>query len=114
LPAKKPRKVENLLESIRICIETGAYRDTSHAIKRKAERNITLPEIIHVLRTGKYEKSKDYFEEAFNAWNYAIRGKTIDGFELRVIVSFDEERKLLIITAFYLDRSHCKYEKTKS
>jgi len=91
---------------IRNCISAGAYRDTFHAIERKAERNITLPEIIHVLRTGRHEKSKDHFEKAFNTWNYAIRGKTIDGMVLRVIVSFDEEKDLLIITAFYLEGRH--------
>ncbi len=106
MPSKRPKKIENLLERIKDCINSGAYRGTFHAIERKAERNITLPEIIHVLKTGRHEKSKDHFEEVFNAWNYAIRGKTIDELELRVIVSFDEERDLLIITAFYLERRH--------
>lgn len=104
--SKKPKKIENLLGRIRNCLSSGTYRDTFHAIERKAERNITLPEIIHVLKTGRHEKSKDHFEEVFNTWNYAIRGKTIDGLELRVIVSFDEERDLLIITAFYLEVRH--------
>ncbi len=100
---KKPKKIENLLERIRKCIDSGAYRDTFHAVTRKAERNISLPEIVHVLRTGRHEKNKDHFEEAFNSWNYAIRGRTIDEAELRVIVSFDEERDMLIITVFYLE-----------
>ncbi len=103
---RKPKKIENLLERIRNCISSGAYRDTSHALKRKKERNITLPEIIHVLKTGRHEKGKDHFEEAFNSWNYAVRGHTIDGSELRVIVSFDVDRDLLIITAFYLKGRH--------
>ena len=110
---KRPSKLVNLLERIRNCINTGMYRDTFHAIKRKLERNITLPEIIHVLQTGRHEKNKDNFDKVFNSWNYAIRGKTIDGYELRVIVSFDEERELLIITTFYLGRG-TKNEKTKS
>lgn len=85
---------------------SGAYRDTYHAIERKKERKITLSEILHVLTFGKHEKSKDSFEEAFNAWNYAIRGKTLDEIDLRVIISFDEERSLLIITAFYIGENH--------
>jgi hypothetical protein len=101
---KKPKKIENLLERIKNCLASGAYRDTFHAVLRKSERNITLPEIIHVLCTGRHEKSKDRFDEAFNAWNYAVRGETVDGFDLRVIVSFDEERDLLIITAFYIEK----------
>lgn len=99
----KPKKLDQLLERIRECVVSGAYRDTFHAMERKAERSISLPEIIQVLITGRHEKSKDHFEEAFKAWNYAIRGKTLDGAELRVIVSFDEETTLLIITAFYLE-----------
>ena len=97
LPSKKPKKIENLLERIRNCINSDTYRDTFHAIERKAERNITLPEIIYVLTSGRHEKNKDHFEEVFNSWNYAIRGKTMDGLELRVIVSFDKDRDLLII-----------------
>ena len=72
----------------------------------KMREKISLPEIIHVLTTGRHEKSKDRFDEVFSAWNYAIRGQTVDGVDLRVIVSFDEERDLLIITAFYIERRH--------
>ena len=60
MAAKKPKKIQNLIERIRDCIASGAYRDTFHAVKRISERNITLPEIIYVLTTGKHEKSKDY------------------------------------------------------
>lgn len=100
----KPKKIENLLEKTRECIRSGKYRDTAHASKRKDQRKITLPEIIHVLNTGGHEKSKDKFDEAFNAWNYSIRGFTLDEMDLRVIVSFDEETELLIITTFYIEK----------
>lgn len=96
--------MDHLLEIIQSCIESGKYRDTTHAVQRKKERKILLPEILHVLVTGRHEKSKDDFEEIFHAWNYAIRGSTVDGFNLRVIVSFDSEKDLLIITAFYLEK----------
>lgn len=104
----RPKKIENLLELIRKCISSGKYRDTTHAKKRKLERGIILPEIIHVLNYGRHEKSKDWFDEAFSAWNYAIRGLTLDERDLRVIVSFDKERDLLIITAFYLEKRRIK------
>lgn len=57
-----------------------------------------------MLNTGRHEKAKDKFDEAFQTWNYAVRGWTLDGLDLRVIVSFDDERDLLIITAFYLEK----------
>lgn len=101
MPSKRPTKHENLEERVRNCVASGKYRDTFHATLRKHERNITLPEIIYVLMTGRHEKSKDRFEGVFNTWNYALRGKTPDGLDLRVIISFDDE-DLLIITAFYI------------
>jgi len=38
----------------------------------------------------------------FSTDRRAIRGKTVDGRQLRVVVSFDEETGLLIITAIAL------------
>lgn len=55
----RPPKMSNLLEAIRKCVEEGRYRDTRHATQRQAERNITRPEILQVLRTGFHEKKKD-------------------------------------------------------
>jgi len=72
--------------------------DTVHATQRLSERAITRQEILYVLKNGFREQRKDRFDEQYDAWNYAIRGKTVDGRQLRVIVSF-EESVLLIITA---------------
>lgn len=98
----RPPKISNLLETIRKCLDEGRYLDTRHAFQRQAERDITRPEIQYVLRTGFYEKKKDRYDEQFKAWNYAIRGKTVDSRQLRVIVSFDVNN-MLIITAIDLD-----------
>ena len=68
----KPKKIDNLLETIRFFISSGRYRETIHAVQRKNERKIILPAIIHVLSTGEHEKSKDSFDENYNAWNYSI------------------------------------------
>jgi phage terminase large subunit-like protein len=77
--------------------------DTRHATERQEERSITRPELLKVLRTGFHEKKKDQFKEEYQAWNYAIRGKTVDERNLRVIVSFDLNG-MLIISAIDLDR----------
>lgn len=95
-------KVAQLLSAIRECVDAGRYLDTRHATDRKAERSITRAEILYVLKHGHHEKRKDKFEQRFQAWNYAVRGKTMDARELRVIVSFDENN-MLIITAIDLD-----------
>ena len=95
-------KVAQLLSAVRECIDARRFLDTRHATDRKAERSITRPEILYVLRRGHHEKRKDRFEPRFQAWNYAIRGKTVDARELRVIVSFDKNN-MLIITAIDLN-----------
>jgi len=97
----KAPKIRDLLERIRVCISSGKYLDTRHATKRQAERNITRPEILHVLMLGFHEPKKDKFDEAHKSWNYAIRGKSIDERTLRIILSFDENN-MVIITAIEL------------
>lgn len=77
--------------------------DTRHAQERKEERLITRPEVLYVLKTGRHEKRKDQFDEFYRAWNYAVRGRTVDRKELRVIVSFDTNG-MLIITAIQLGK----------
>jgi len=104
LKSYKPQKIEDLLFVIRKCIANGNYRETFHAQLRKNQRGIILTDILHVLNTGRNEKSKDKFDDVFKTWNYAIIGNSTTGFKMRVIVSFDDEKKLLILTAFYLEK----------
>lgn len=89
---------------IRTCIEEGRYLDTRHAIERQDERQINRPEVLYVLKNGHHEKRKDRFDEFHQAWNYALRGKTVDRRELRIIVSIDEPSGMLIITAIELKK----------
>lgn len=101
LPGK--HKIDSVLDVIRECIRLDKYRYTAHGQLRRNQRQIPLPEILHVLNHGYHEKAKDKYDELFKAWNYAIRGATLSGNQIRVIVSFDEDRDLLIITTFYLE-----------
>ncbi|MBI4600577.1 MAG: DUF4258 domain-containing protein [Planctomycetes bacterium] len=96
---KRPAKHENLLALIRYCLSNGMYRDTRHVLERRAERQVSLPEILQALESGFHERRKDEFKEEWQAWNYAIRGWTVDRRELRIVVSFDEEGFLLLITS---------------
>lgn len=102
---RRPPKHDGVLLWVRAAISGGRFRDTRHATERKVERQITLPEVRQVIERGYHEPAKDEFKEACRAWNYAIRGKTVDQRELRRVVSFDEEGCLLIITAIDLDAS---------
>lgn len=96
---KKPTKLtsEELLKRVRSAVESGDYLDTRHATDRKNERGISRLEIEYVLKNGWHEKKKDKFEEGYDSWKYAMRGKTIDKKDLRIIIAF--QNKMLIITA---------------
>lgn len=94
----RPPKVKDLLALVKKHLDAGTYLDTRHAAERKKQRRITLPEVLTVLRNGYHEKRKDEYQEFYNAWTYAVRGKTVDGRQLRVCVSFDEPGMLLITT----------------
>ena len=101
---RKPGKHPKLFKTVGDCVREGRYIQTVHVQLREIQRNIVLPDILNVLETGRHEKSKDKFDENYLAWNYAIRGKGLDDSkkDIRVIVSFDQEEDLLIITAFYV------------
>lgn len=101
----KSPKILKLLDEVIICIESGLYFDTRHATDRQSERSITRTEVLYVLRNGRHEKSKDIYQVQYRTWNYAIRGKTIDKRDIRVIISFDESN-MLIITAIELGAAH--------
>lgn len=105
---KRPHKKVDLLSLIHQNIESGSFVEMVHARQRQNEREIILPDILHVLMTGYHEKKKDQFDETWQSWNYAIRGKTSSNNELRVIVAIDEEVALLIITAFYVENKRKK------
>ncbi|MBI3508810.1 MAG: DUF4258 domain-containing protein [Chlamydiia bacterium] len=92
--------IQNLREVIRQHIESRKYRISEHALSRQKQRDIKLPDVLEVLNNGFHEKSKSGFNAQFQTWNYAIRGKTIDGVELRIIVAFADE--MIIITAIRL------------
>lgn len=91
----RPPKDPNLLEKIHEAVVSGLYRDTRHSLERANERRISLPEILEVLESGYHEKSKDIFRMDFQSWNYAIRGKTFDGDDLRIAIYLEENRVMI-------------------
>ena len=92
----RTKPIGNLLEKIKKSISTGKYRVSKHAIKRQYERKINIPDALYVLLHGFHEEEKTLYDISYQTWKYAIRGKTADNVDLRVIVAFDEE--MIIIT----------------
>ena len=77
-------------------VRNGTYILREHAMERQKERGIRLPDVLRVLEQGRHEIEKDVFDVKNQCWKHAIRGKTINGVDLRVIVAFHE--KMAIIT----------------
>ena len=57
---------------------------------------IDLKHVLHVLKTGQREESREQFDVKRQAWKYVIRGATIDGIQIRVVIAFEDE--MIIIT----------------
>lgn len=74
---KRPPQLKDLLKKVYECIEHGNFSQSRHAIQRQTERNIELEDALYVLKTGYHEKAKTTFDEIFQGWKYAIRGKRL-------------------------------------
>lgn len=89
-------KTNELLRKIKEHLQKGTYIVSAHALERQNLRLIDLEDVLHVLKTGFREESKDLFDVKRQAWRYAIRGRTIESINIRVIISFEDE--MVIIT----------------
>lgn len=98
----KPGWDSNLLEKVRRHIALNRYRFTRHTLDRLKQRSFELHDVIYVLSSGFHEEEKTLFNTQSQSWNYAIRGKTLDGTDARVIVAF--EKDMIIITAIRLTK----------
>ena len=102
-PEKKT--TDELLSAIKETVESKNYYFTDHALERgRQRRNVSEFQVIRLLKSSSkyHEKRKDSFNEGFEVWNYSIRGKSVDAEDIRVILSFDEN-KMLVITVINLD-----------
>ncbi len=101
---KKPNKTNDLMEQIRSALDDSRYDFRGHALERLQQREVTESEAIYVLKKGRHEKKKDEFDNEKGNWKYAVRGKTVDNRELRVIVAFVEP-DMFVITVIDLETS---------
>lgn len=84
-------------------MQKGAYVISGHAELRQRERFFTIGDIKHIINTGYHEKKKDEFKEEYRDWNYAIRGKSLDGEQVRVSIAFIKESHFIVITVIRLE-----------
>lgn len=100
----RPKKIPNVLKVIRELVGNGQYALTKHAEERMVEREVILPEVLHVLRTGWHEKRKDAYKPEYQDWDYAFRSSPRDERVIRVVVAIDSLTKALVITVIDLER----------
>ena len=51
---------------------------------------MSLRDTLFVLSHGVHEKARDQFDVQRQCWKYAVRGKTADGTDVRVIVVIED------------------------
>jgi hypothetical protein len=98
---KRPAKHQGVKEIIQRLVRAGRLTYSVHANQRLGQRKITKPEVEYILNGGHHEVRKDHFNEGHQNWDYAIRGKTIDGRILRIVVALDDPN-LLVVTVIDL------------
>lgn len=101
------KSTRELFEAIERALNEKTYYFTAHALNRSQERSVSEFQVILILRskTKYHESKKDSFNNAFKAWNYSIRGETVDYERIRIIVSFDSN-EMLIVTVINLDEDN--------
>lgn len=100
---KRPPKVADVKREATEAEASGLLRFSVHALERMKERNIMAVEVRQVIARGYHEAKKDSFDELHGAWNYALRGKTLEGRNLRIAVAV-EAPNVLVITTIDLDK----------
>lgn len=84
-------------------IENETFVLSRHAAEEQKNDAIDLRDTLHVLKMGRHEREKTGFDNKFQIWKYAIRGETEELETVRAIVSFPNE-KMMIITVIKLQK----------
>ncbi len=99
-------KLPDVIKRVRAAVAAGRYIYSSHCIQRQDQRGIADGDLRCAIANGWHEKRKDEWNEEFSAWNYTIRGNSLDAERLRIAVAFEEvdENEIIVVTVINLDR----------
>ena len=99
-------KMPDVVARVADALTNDAVRFSDHARRRMDERlyeyGLDGIDVFRILRKGRREEEKDEWDATRNEWNYAFRGKTVDGAELRVSLAL-KASGVLVITVVNLD-----------
>ena len=96
-------KIVDIVVLANSLLRKGSFVISTHAKLRLGQRMLTIGDVKSVIRTGFHENKKDEFKEQFGEWNYAIRGKTLDGDQARICITFLKKKLFIVITAIRLE-----------
>jgi hypothetical protein len=83
---------------MREMVRKRQYVMTLHAEEEMSDDGLTIYDIEHDVLTGEImERQKD---RVTAEWKYCIRGKTVDGGEVEVVIKLSSTGKLVIITVY--------------
>ena len=85
------------MRRLRECLKDGLIQFHPHFKMRCKERNIDLQDVLFVLMQGIIRKPAE-FDVRFQQWRYKVEGRSPDGPELAVIITFLEEDGTLVLT----------------
>ena len=98
-------KVPDVEKRIAEAFIKDVIRFSDHAQHRMDERlyeyGLDESDVFRVLKKGRREEEKDEWNEILKEWNYAYRGKTLDGIELRVAFAL-KPNGVLVVTVINL------------
>lgn len=77
-------------------LKRGDYQFTDHALIQMNRRDVITTEVVQALSCGEHTHRRDKWHEKLERWSYTFAGRTIDGKELVVWVSFVDQ--MLIVT----------------
>lgn len=91
---------KRILKRLREKIRSGQYVMTHHARKEMNEDGLTIYDVEHGILTCKIVgRQKD---RVTSEWKYCIKGETLEGDNMGVIVKLSPTGKLVIITVYLL------------
>ena len=98
-----PNKKETVLQDLINAVEFGVLIPSIHALEQMVNRGITMSDIEEVVYRAYREDHKDSLNNDGNDgndWKYAVRGLNDNGGkDIRIIVAYLDEPKMLLITA---------------
>jgi hypothetical protein len=84
---------------ILLILADGYVEPTDHCLQRMKERGITMPQLLHGLKTG--EVGNAVWSDEYENWKYTVVGIDTEGDELTApTVIVQEDLTLVVLTAY--------------